>query len=440
MSVMSTPERASSASGPATPAPAAAGLSRTAWTLGALGAGLVLGILLHGSTQAWASMLADAVAPVGQLWLSALQMTVVPLVIGQTFVAVVQAHGHGSIGALGARTLALFLTMLIAAGLLTVALVPPLVSLYAVDAGTAASLRAGTAIPVLSPRSPAASSISSWLARLIPRNVLEAASSGEILPLLLVTILFALATTRLSPPRRESLQGIFRSVADATMVLIGWILKAAPLGVFALCFGLAVRAGFTVAGFMAVFVTLACGMMILVTALLYPVTAAAGRVSLRRFAAAVAPAQLVAVSTRSSLASLPALVEGARDRLGLPPPATGFVLPISVAVFKLNRPVSATVKLLFLAHVFHVPVGAFQATTFLVTVLILSFSTVGLPGGGAGFRTLPAYLAAGVPLEGVVILEAVDAIPDIFKTVTNVTGDMSAAAILSRASRTGPGA
>ena len=65
-------------------------------------------------------------------------------------------------------------------------------------------------------------------------------------------------------------------------------------------------------------------------------------------------------------------------------------------------------------------------------VLIMSFSSVGVPGGGVAFRTMPAYLAAGLPIEGVVILEAVDAIPDVFKTITNVTGDMSAAAILSR--------
>jgi Na+/H+-dicarboxylate symporter len=114
---------------------------------------------------------------------------------------------------------------------------------------------------------------------------------------------------------------------------------------------------------------------------------------------------------------------------------TGFVLPLSVSTFKVNRTISSTTKLLFLAHVFAVPLGAAELATFLVTALILSFSSVGVPGGGSAFRTLPAYLAAGVPIEGIVILEAVDTIPDIFKTLTNVTGDMSAATILSRTER-----
>jgi Na+/H+-dicarboxylate symporter len=105
-----------------------------------------------------------------------------------------------------------------------------------------------------------------------------------------------------------------------------------------------------------------------------------------------------------------------------------------VSVFKVNRTISATVKLLFLSHVFGTPLSAPQIAAFVVTVIILSFSAVGVPGGGSAFKTLPAYLAAGVPIEGVVILETVDTIPDIFKTLLNVTGDMTAATVLTRAS------
>jgi len=171
-----------------------------------------------------------------------------------------------------------------------------------------------------------------------------------------------------------------------------------------------------------------------VTILLYPFTAVAGRVSIPRFAKAVAPAQLVAVGSRSSLASLPALVAGGQQHLGLPPSATGFVLPLAVASFKLNRVVSGPVKLLFLAHVFQLSLGLPQLAAFLATEIILSFSTVGIPSMGS-VRSIPAYLAAGIPVEAVLLLNAVDTIPDVFKTLTNVTADMSAATILSRRER-----
>lgn len=411
-------------------------LSRTAWALAALVAGLVPGILLHGSTQAWVGKLAAIIAPIGQLWVAALRLTVVPLVITQAFAAIVRARSDRSTGVLGVKALLLFVIMLLAAGLLTLVIAPPLVALYPADAQTAASLRAGTSIPesALEAARERQTSLGDRVAGLVPGNIFQALSSGEILPVLLFTIFFALAVSHLAPERREPLNRVFQALGDAMMTLIGWILKATPLGVCVLAFEMAIQTGVQVTGFLAAFVAIVSAVLILFTVLLYPVTAILGRIPIRRFARAVAPAQLVAASTRSSLASLPALVEGAQEHLGLPAPATGFVLPLSVSAFKVNRTISSTVKLLFLAHVFHVHLGPFDLATFLVTVLVLSFSTPGIPGGSA-FLTLPAYLAAGVPIEGVVILETVITIPDIFRTLLNVTGDMSAAAILSRSLR-----
>jgi Na+/H+-dicarboxylate symporter len=169
--------------------------------------------------------------------------------------------------------------------------------------------------------------------------------------------------------------------------------------------------------------------------LLYPLTAIAGGTSMREFARAAAPAQLVAISTLSSIAALPALVQGGMDHLRLPSRVTGFVLPLCVSIFKLNRTVSATAKLLFLAHVYGVTLSAGTVAVFMVTVILLSFGAVGVPQGGQAFATLPAYLAAGIPAEGVILLEATSMAPDMLKTLLNVTGDMSVAAFLSRGSR-----
>ena len=150
-------------------------------------------------------------------------------------------------------------------------------------------------------------------------------------------------------------------------------------------------------GVIAVWIVLVSVMLLIATVLLYPATALAGRTSISRFARAAAPAQLVAVTTRSSLASLPALVRGGQRHLDLPDSATGLVLPLSVAVFKLNLPVSGVVELLFLAHVFHLRMGPGHVAAFFVTQLVLSFSTAGIPSLGT-IRSLPAYVAAGIPL------------------------------------------
>jgi Na+/H+-dicarboxylate symporter len=404
--------------------------------LGGLAAGFGLGIVLHGSTDPGVEPVMAVVAAMGQLWVAALRMAALPLVIVLTLAAVVGARREGAIGILGLKTVLLFGGMLLATGLISFVVTAPVLSLYPVDVETASAFvgPAPKSAPAEAPPRDAPSSLGAWLVGLIPTNVFQAAANGEVLPLLLFTILFGFGVRRLEAGPQELLTRVVRALADAMMVLVGFVLKILPIGVFGLCAAFAYRIGVRVTGVVAVWIVLVSSVLILVTFLLYPFTAVAGRVSIPRFAKAVAPAQVVAMGSRSSLASLPALVAGGQQHLGFPPSATGFVLPLAVASFKLNMVVSGPVKLLFLAHVFQRPLGVHQLAAFLATELILSFSTAGIPSMGT-VRSVPAYLAAGIPLEGVLMLNAVDTIPDIFKTLTNVTADMSAATILSRRER-----
>lgn len=255
------------------------------------------------------------------------------------------------------------------------------------------------------------------------------------MPLLLFTGLFALAVTRLPPERHLLLTNVFQALAEAMMQLVRWVLVATPVGVFALTYVLALKTGASTGGILGAYVVIVSLIMILFTILLYPVTVHAGRTTIRDFARGVAPAQLVAISTRSSIASLPALIEGGRDRLRLPSAATSFLLPLSVSVFKVNRPISAVVKLMLVAHLYGVHLAPTTLVMFLATVILLSFTAPGIPQSGPGFKTIPAYIAAGVPIEGILVLEAIESIPDIFKTLLNVTGDMSVATLLTRSDR-----
>ncbi len=411
-------------------------LSPTVAALGALVGGFAFGIALHGSESPWVGRLVEAVAVVGQIWVASLRMAALPLVIALTLSAIVGARREGSIGSLGVRTVALFGAMLLVAGLIAFAVTAPAVALYPVDAETASTFLApvSDAATSVAPNHRPPDSLGGWLLSLVPTNVFQAASNGEILPILLFTVLFGFGVRRLESEPRELLGRVFRALADALMAIVGLLLRLLPVGVFALCAAFAFRVGVRVTGVVAGWIVLVSSVLLLVTLLLYPLTLLAGGVSLRRFARAAAPAQVVAASTRSSMASLPAMVAGGREHLDFPPSATGFVLPLAVASFKLNMTISGPVKLLFLAHVFQRPLGATQLAAFLAIELILSFSTAPIPSMGT-VRSIPAYLAAGIPIEAVLLLNAVDAIPDIFKTLTNVTADMSAATILSRRER-----
>lgn len=411
-------------------------LRRTIGSLAALVAGIVVGTLVHRSGDSGLLRAVDAVGVIGQLWVAGLRMTVLPLVVALTLVAIVGAKREASIRSVGLRAFALFLAMLAGASCLTLAIATPALTSHAADPAAAASFRSrmsDSPPPVSSTTGPAAS-LGDWLVALVPTNVFSAAVRGEILPLLLFSGVFGLAVRRLARDDHDLLRRLFEGFAAAMMGVVGWVMKIMPIGVFALCAVFASRLGSQATSVIVFYIVLVSGILLAATLLLYPITAFFGRAPLWKFVRAAAPAQLVAVSTRSSLASLPAMVEGGRKHLGLSESATGFVLPLCVATFKLDYGISSLVRLLFVAHLLDIPLGPPQIAAFLMTQFLLSFSAAGIPGAGS-VRSLPAFLAAGVPIEGVLILNAVDAIPDIFATLANVTADMSVATILSRRDR-----
>ena len=409
----------------------------TPLSLGALGLALALGALGAASGSPWIAGTADLLQPLGSLWISALRMTIIPLVVTQLLSATAGYGGEESIGGIGGRTVGLFVGYLIATGIASVTVMPFIVELFTVDPAIAASLRAETTIPqaALDVAAGAPVSLGEWVTGLVPVNVFAAAVEGSILPLLVFTALFGLAVARLPGPQRDELSALFRALAEAIMRMVTWVLWATPVAVFALVLGLTLQLGAEAFGLVGFYVLIVCAWMLAVTGALYPVSSLLGRTSLLTFGRAVAPAQMVGLSTRSSLASLPALVEGGQEHLRLSPAGTGFVLPLSASAFKMSTMTAEPVRYLFLAHLFGVPLTLAGTATFLATLVLLSFSGVGVPRGGSGFDTLPAFLAAGIPIEGLVLVVAVDTIPDLAKTLINVTGHMSIAAVATRGER-----
>ena len=397
-------------------------------SLAALAGGIVAGAWAQTSRSPLAAQLMAVMTPVGAVWVDALRMTVLPLVVTQLVAAIASARGR-AVGRLGLLSVLVFLTLLLVAGLFTLAAAPTLIRYFAPGPGALAGFQAPQAA---APVRPAPEGASDWLAGLVPTNVLEAASNDDLLPVIVFSVLFALALTRIRPEGRDAVLAVSRGIAEAMLVLVGWIMAVAPIGVFALALQLGAARGLETVRVLASFVVIVCALLTAFTMLMYLIAVLVGRVPLGRFSRAILPAQIVAVSTRSSIAALPALLEGAERDLQLRPSVSGFVLPLAVSAFKVNRTVSSTAKLLFLAYLYNVDLSAVQIGSFFVAVLIMSFSAVGVPNGGSAFKTLPFYVAAGIPVAGVVILEAVEDIPDIFKTATNVTGNMTAAAIVAR--------
>jgi Na+/H+-dicarboxylate symporter len=391
---------------------------------------ILLGVLIAASHNASLISAAEAIAPIGTLWVNGIRMTVIPLVVSLLITGVASVSDIKSIGRLGGRTLLTFVLLLMGVAAVVIpvalamfALLPPHGDLQF----PAGALEAANEISAEGHEQ----KFSAWLGALLPANPIAAAAGGAMMPLILFTLLLALAIARSPQASRQTLTSFFRALSEAMLILVRWIILAAPLGVFALVLPLAVHAGATLAGAIGFYVAAYSAASIAVTLLLYPVAVIAGHIPLRRFALAALPPQLIAFSSSSSIAALPALVETARKNLRLSERVIGFVLPLAASTFKIAAPVSWTIGALFVGWFFGVSLHTGSVATIAFAAVFLAFAVPGIPRG-AFIMLTPLFLAIGLPSKGIGILIAVDAIPDVFATVLNTTGHLVAAVLVGR--------
>jgi Na+/H+-dicarboxylate symporter len=279
----------------------------------------------------------------------------------------------------------------------------------------------------------AAPDFATWLKGLAPANPLKAAVEDQILPLVVFAVFTGFAITRLAAAQAQALINVFQALGDAMIVIVRWVLLAAPIGVFCLGLGVGLRAGAGAAGLIGQYVIVAASTGALITLLGYVLAVTAGRVPLGRWLAATSPVMATAFATQSSLACLPAMIERTRDELGVPPAVANLVLPLAVAVFRMTSPAVNLAVCLFVAHVYGVHLSAAQYATGVLVALAMGVGTVGLPGQISFIMSVaPICVAMGLPIDLLPILLAVEVAPDIFRTLGNVANDMAVSAVLAR--------
>jgi len=404
----------------------------TLWSLAGLVAGIAVGSALRSPAGSIGGFLLATLSGIGTLWVNALRMVALPLAICNTVCAMVRERTTRTAGRIGGAVAVYLMLLLLGAGIVLV-VVPPILRGTRVDQGAIAALsrEASPQAGKLAGRTRAAPGLGDMVVGLVPRNLLRSAVNEDFLPLLVFAMLFGLALRRTRMEHGEAVIRLVEGLTETIMVIVWWIIWCSPVAMFALAATFAASSGVRIVGILGRFVLLECGLMLAFVLLLYPLTMLAGGLSFRGFASSALGPQMVAVSTRSSLAALPALLTAGERMLPANPDSPRVVLPLAVSMFKVNRTTSALCRLLVILYFWSVPALPPQIYTFLLTVVLLSFSDLGLPGG-TQLRTLPAYVAAGCPLEAVMLLEVFEPFSDICKTLLNVTGDLSVAAIVTR--------
>lgn len=393
----------------------------TARILLGLIAGLLVGTALRSADPALLDGAVALAEPVGGLWLDALRMTVIPLVFSLIVTGVASAADAARAGRFTGRVIAVFAALLLFGGLVAAGLTPLILELWPVPAEAGAALRAGLA-PGTAP--PEMASAGEFLRSFIPANPIKAAADTAVAPLVVFGLLFGFAATRIEPQLKDRITGAFGAVAQAMLVLVGGVLWLAPFGVFALALVVGARVGIGAAGVLIQYVIVVSAVMTVATLLLYPLAVIFGRVGLGRFLRAGAPAQAVALSTQSSLATLPAMLAAA-EKFGVSERTRDLVLPLAVSVFRYASVPANLAVVIYLAALYGIELGPVELLAGAAVAAIANLAGVGLPAQVSFFAIIgPVCLALGVPLELLPLLLAVETVPDIFRTVGNVTADL----------------
>jgi Na+/H+-dicarboxylate symporter len=393
--------------------------------LGGLALGLGLGILLPASPQA-----ATVARLIGGLWLDGLKMTIIPLVVALLIVGIAGTARSARGSRLAFRAVLLFIGLLWVSALVAAMLVPALLGAWPLPAETGALLRAGLGGGAAV--AGAAPDLESFIRSVIPTNPVSAAAEEQLLPLILFTGLFAIALTRLPEAQAAPVIGFFTAIADAMLVIIGWVLWLAPLGVAGLGYGLGASVGAAAVGALGHYIIIVSASGLAIWALSLPVAVLGGGISLLAFARASGPVLAVALSTQSSLASLPSMLK-ATEELGVPPRIAKVTLPLAVAIFRVTGPAMNLAVAIYVAHWFDIALTPTALAAGVAVAAVTSISSVSLPGQLSFLTSIsPIALVMGVPLEPLALLVAVEMLPDLVRTGSNVSMDMATTTLLSR--------
>ena len=412
--------------------------SRAWWVLAALLAGLVAGAAALRLGDGIREPAIQATTLVGGLWLDALKMTVIPLIIALLITGVVRGAEAARGGRIAGRTVLWIVAVCTASAIVGAIGISILLGLFPLPQAAAEALRIGLAAIDPAAAGAPVPGPADFFGNIVPDNVVAAAAEDNILPLVVFTLLFALAAARIAEQRRRALVGLFEAVADALLVVIGWVLALAPIGIFALAFTLGASAGGAAFAGLMHYVVLVSAVGVLVLIAAYPIAVLAGGIPPAAFARGMITPQSVAISTRSSLASLPAMLAASRP-LGVREEVADVSLPLCVALFRATGPAMNAAVVFYVAHWLGYEPTLGQAVAATAVAAVMSYGSISLPGEISFITsTAPIAMAMGVPIAPLALFVAVEMVPDIFRTLGNVTMDVAVAGAVNRSVESAP--
>lgn len=410
--------------------------------------GAVLGLLANFYAQAnpqaqpTVEMLAKQIAdPIGKVFLRIVVMVVVPLVFSALTLGVQELGDVRSLGRVGFKTLGLTVLLSLASVFIGLACVNTLRPGERLTSEQRQMLneRYSKAAAEHSQKAAAAKPLADTLLNLLPENPLQemvgavdGSSKGNGMLAVMVFALVVGIALAVTPDRTQTLVHVLEGIFDVCMTIIRFAMRLAPFCVACLLFSVTAQIGFdilkTLLGFVFT-VLLGLGLQMFVV---YPlVLMVVSRMSPRTFFSSIREAIFTAFATSSSNATLPTSMRVAKERLGLRPDISQFVLTVGATGNQNGTALFEGIVVLFLAQVFGVELSLVQQFHVVLMAMFAGIGTAGVPGGAIPLIIIVLH-SVGVPGEGIAIVLGVDRILDMCRTVLNVTGDLVLATAVSR--------
>lgn len=397
----------------------------------AIALGGLAGLWLSGAALPADHGLLVALKLIGQLFMNALRLLVIPLVISSIILGV-SSLGE-EIGRMGGNTFAYYLASSLSAvviGVVCVNLIAPGI-VDGAPLGSVLPLPADTSAALAKVQDKSLGDVLGLFTSMVPPNLFGAALEGNMLGLIVFSLLYGYFMGRLPAPQREAQQAFWGGAQHIMVSMTQLVLRFAPAGVFALIATTLANTGFAALlpmlwFFLTVLLALGLHMFGAISFFLWRIA----KVSPRRHLQAMVPALLTAFSTASSTATLPVTLRALRERAGVSERVSGMSAPLGASMNMDGTALYECAAALFLAQAYGLDLSLAQQVTVVLIALLTGFGMAGIPA--ASLVAIAVILAAiGLPLEAIGLLLITDRLLDMCRTAVNVYSDSVAAVFVA---------
>lgn len=366
----------------------------------------------------------------GQIFLNLIQMVVIGLVATSIVLGITSSGDADILARVAGRIAPYFLTTTTIAVLIGYAIATIVQPGSFIELSDVATQAAGAADTIDLEATPAPS-LAGSIADIIPASLTEATLSANMFQIVVASLIGGTALASLGLARVAPLIQIIQLVQDASLTIVGWAMRLAPVAVFGLIADFVMRIGISALLGMSVYILCVIGGLAVLLCVYFLIVAVLGRRSILAFESEVASAQLLAFSTSSSAATMPLSLKTAEHGLKVRPAVARFVIPLGATVNMDGTALYQVIAALFIAQIYQIELSAPGFVMLVVTVVGASIGSPSTPG--VGIIILASILhSLGIPASGVAILLGVDRILDMCRTSINVTGDLVACVVMDR--------